>query len=348
MQNITNQTEDYPLVSRSLEVPSSISESWKKILASAVRDPKELLHLLELPPSLLPEAQRACELFPLVVPQPYLSRIEIGNPKDPLLLQVLPLGLEEHSPDGYTADPLGEDEALISPGVLQKYHGRALLVTTGICAIHCRYCFRRHFPYADSPRGIEAWKESLDRLRADSTITEVLLSGGDPLSLSDPQLSSLLKEIASIDHVERLRIHTRLPTVIPQRVTEELLNSLTSSPLKTVVVVHVNHHREIDDSCREALFKLSKVTSALLNQTVLLKGINDSSIELKRLSERLLECSVLPYYLHQLDPVIGAAHFQVPVENGRAIIEDLEANLPGYLVPKYVQELPGKKSKTRL
>jgi EF-P beta-lysylation protein EpmB len=261
------------------------------------------------------------------------------------LRQVLPLNAELSSPQGFTSDPVGDAEALLSPGLLQKYESRALLVTTGACAVHCRYCFRRHFPYSDSPRSPDDWQPAIERIAADASIDEVLLSGGDPLTLVDSQLAELAHRLATIPHVRRLRIHTRLPIVIPQRVTSELIDWLRGTRLAPMMVVHANHANEIDEPTASALGRLVDAGIPVLNQSVLLAGVNDSAPALIDLSRRLVDLRVMPYYLHQLDRVKGAAHFEVPISRGSALIQQMRSALPGYAVPRYVQEIAGESHK---
>ena len=322
--------------------------SWQRILAEAVTDVHELLGLLGL-------AGQADALltglpdFPLRVPRPFLARMRKGDPHDPLLLQVLPRRAELHPAPGFTPDPLQEGTFMASPGLLQKYHGRALLTLTGACAVHCRYCFRRHFPYADANPVRTHLDTTLQRLRQDPSITEVILSGGDPLSLSDERLAELCEHIGAIAHVQRLRIHTRLPVVIPERIDDSLAGWLTAMPLDTVVVLHVNHPNELDGELPSRLQWLRRATGAtLLNQSVLLRDVNDDAGVLADLSERLFAAGVLPYYLHQLDRVQGAAHFEVPDRDARHLHEALRARLPGYLVPRLVRDRPRARAKIPL
>lgn len=326
----------------------AVGQRWRRALAEAVRDPDLLCDLLGLGPEFREPARRAARLFPLVVPRGYLARIERGNPADPLLRQVLPLDTEAVTRPGFSADPLAEVSARSEPGLLRKYRGRALLVTTGVCAINCRFCFRRHYPYEEVPRGIEAWEPALASLAADPNIEEVILSGGDPLSLTDEWLGRLAERIGMIEHVKRLRVHTRVPIVLPERVTDELLGLLASGRFQPIVVAHVNHAREIDDAVARGLARLANAGVLLLNQSVLLAGVNDDAGVLEALSRRLIECRVLPYYLHQLDPVSGAVHFEVPEDRGRALLRELRDRLPGYLIPRYVREDPGAAAKTVL
>lgn len=323
-----------------------VTAPWQRLLAEAIVDPADLLRRLGLPDTLLPAARRAAALFPLRVPAPYLQRIRPGDAADPLLRQVLPLDLECETRPGYSADPLAESAAQPVPGLLKKYHGRALLIATGACAVHCRYCFRRHFPYAEAHAGGSRLEPALAAIAADPSIGEVILSGGDPLTLSDPRLADLTARLAATAHVHTLRIHSRLPVVLPQRVDDDLLGWLTPLPLRKVLVLHSNHPAEIDDSVGQALTALATSGVTLLNQSVLLRGVNDNADSLVALSERLHQAGVLPYYLHLLDRVQGAAHFEVPQIQGEALIAALRARLPGYLVPRLVREIPGASGKT--
>lgn len=330
-------------------VPSSpCGADWQAVLADAVRDPAELCRLLGLDGSLAAAAERPSGSFPLLVPRTYLSRVRPGDPEDPLLVQVLPQAAEGAEVPGYRADPLEEARATWAPGLLRKYQGRCVMVTTGACGVHCRFCFRRHFPYQTAPRVPADWGPALGRIAADGSIHEVILSGGDPLALPDAQLAQLARRLAEIPHLRRLRLHTRLPVVIPQRVTDELLWWLRGTRLSSVVVVQVNHPGEIDAAVGSALGKLVDAGVPVLNQAVLLRGVNDRIDALAELCEGLADLRVMPYYLHQLDPVAGAAHFEVPEAVGIRLIERLRARLPGYAVPRYVRETPGGASKDLL
>ena len=320
---------------------NDIPGTWNEGLANAVRDPDTLIDLLGLPDDLRESARRAARLFPLVAPRELLARVRRGNPDDPLLRQILPLDVEADEVRGYTLDPLAEERAERAPGLLHKYRGRALLVAAGVCAINCRYCFRRHFPYDKTPHGIEAWKPALDELRADVSIHEIILSGGDPLVLTDVALARLVERLDTIAHLRRLRIHTRLPVVIPQRVDDALVGWLRRTRLTPVVVVHTNHPNEIDDACAAAFGRLIDAGIPVLNQTVLLRGVNDDADVLTTLCERLADLRVMPYYLHQLDAVTGTAHFHVDENRGLEIVAALRMRLPGYAVPRYVREAPG-------
>lgn len=318
---------------------------WQTEMAEAVRDPRELLALLDLDPSLLEPARRAAAAFPLRVPRAFLARMRKGDPADPLLRQVLPLGEELNEVPGYVRDPVGDMPSVAAKGLLHKYRGRVLLITTGACGVHCRYCFRRHFPYAEENARSGEWQQALDYLKGDASIQEVILSGGDPLSLNDERLAALVRSLEEIPHIKRLRIHTRQPVVLPSRVDDALLAWLTACRLQKVVVLHTNHAREVDPAVREACARLRGAGATLLNQTVLLRGVNDTAETLSELSEALFAAQVLPYYLNLLDPVAGAAHFDVTETEALALMEALRARLPGYLVPKLVREVPGAPSK---
>ena len=321
--------------------------TWQQQMKWAIRDLNSLLRHLDLPPDPSLGAEATTD-FPVFVPLPLLSRIRRGDVNDPLLRQVLPVRSEDDSSAGFSLDPLRETQATLTPGLLQKYVGRVLLVATGVCAIHCRYCFRRHFPYGQSPASIAQWEPAIARIEADESIEEVILSGGDPLTMVDDRMGELIGRLSQISQLKRLRIHTRLPIVIPQRVTSGLTEILSQCRLQTIVVIHANHARELDDFVAEALRRLSDVGVMLLNQTVLLRGVNDCEKALIDLSQRLLECQVIPYYLHQLDPVLGTSHFEVPRERGLKLIEQMRAALPGYAIPRYVKELDGEPNKTIL
>lgn len=326
---------------------TTLHADWQQELATGIKSSRELLRRLELPETLAgvdPQPD-----FPIRVPLSYLRRIEKGNPADPLLRQVL--AREEENlppPPGYGPDPLDELRQMPTPGLLHKYPGRVLFTLTGACAIHCRYCFRRHFPYADANPARDHWQASLDYIRADPGIREVILSGGDPLSLSDGRLNDLLDDLESITHIRRLRFHSRLPVVIPSRVTSQLCARLEQPGSQRVLVLHINHAREIDQAVAAAMAELRATGVTLLNQAVLLQGVNDSPEAQIALGEALFSCGILPYYLHQLDTVQGAAHYAVPEARARSIIQQVREQLPGYLVPTLVEEQPGRRSKTPL
>ncbi len=318
---------------------------WQQILSSAISEPAELIRRLQLPEALLPAMESAHRDFQLRVPEPWLQRIEPGNPEDPLLLQILPAAAEIRKVPGYVTDPLGEEAANQHQGLIHKYRGRVLLIVSGGCAINCRYCFRRHFPYADNQLGSNQWQQALQYLREDTSISEVIFSGGDPLATTDKRLTAMFHDLETIPHLKRLRLHTRLPVVIPQRITAELLEALSALRLQTVLVTHINHPRELDQDLISALSILRRSGITLLNQTVLLRAVNDCTSVLKQLSESLFEAGILPYYLHLLDPVAGASHFHVDEQQARRLVGGLCDQLPGYLVPKLVRELAGASAK---
>jgi len=333
----------------SVELRTPARPRWQRELAEAVTDPSELLAILGLPLSLAAAAERASESFSLRVTRSFLARMRHGDPNDPLLRQVLPLGEELTETAGYTADPLEEGAARRAPQLLHKYTGRALLIATEACAIHCRYCFRREFPYAAPETRVGArWGEALEILAQDASIEEVILSGGDPLSLSDARLTQLTDALAKIPHLKRLRVHTRQPIVLPSRVDDGLLAWLRGIRLPTVMVLHSNHPHEIDADVRAACAKLRAAGVTLLNQSVLLRGVNDDAGTLERLSVALLEAGVLPYYLHLPDRVRGTAHFDVDERAAQRLIGELMGRLSGYLVPRLVREVPGAVSKVPL
>lgn len=325
-----------------------MTSQWQTDLANAVSDPAELLRLLELDASLLEPARAASREFPLRVPRSFVTRMRKRDPFDPLLRQVLPLGAELEPQPDFTHDAVGDLASRAEPGVLHKYHGRVLLITTGACAVNCRYCFRRHFPYAEESARAAGWQPALQYIRSDASIAEVILSGGDPLSLSDRILADLVSRLQAIPHVRTLRIHTRQPIVLPSRVDAELLSWLRNCHLRKVVVVHVNHARELSAEVTQALEKLQDAGATLFNQSVLLRGVNDSAEVLAELSQQLFTAGVIPYYLHMLDRVKGAAHFDVPDNEAREIARGLRARLPGYLVPRLVREIPGAPAKVPL
>ncbi len=321
---------------------------WQQALREAVRDPRELLDLLGLDRLAPRLSDEAMVQFPLRVPRGFVARMRRGDPRDPLLRQVLPLDDEMRPMPGFGLDAVGDGAAKTAPGVIQKYRGRALLVATGSCAIHCRYCFRRHFPYAEETAARDGWREAVDLIRQDASIEEVLLSGGDPLSLSNGKLAELTGALADIPHLRRLRIHSRLPIVVPERVDDGLMGWLSTLPWPVTLVVHANHANEFDGTVDAALGRLRAAGVHLLNQAVLLRGVNDSVDALAALSERGFAAGVLPYYLHQLDRVAGVAHFEVDDAHARALHAGVAARLSGYLVPRLVREIPGDTGKRPL
>jgi EF-P beta-lysylation protein EpmB len=314
---------------------------WQQLWREAVTDPRELLDLLDLSAhaaTLLPDADTG---FALRVPRGFVARMRAGDPHDPLLLQVLPQAAELGEVPGFRRDAVGDLASRAAHGVLHKYDGRALLIATGSCAVNCRYCFRRHFPYAEETAAANRWEGALEHLRNDRSISELILSGGDPLSLSTPKLSELTAALAGLPHIRRLRIHTRLPVVLPERIDGEFLDWFAGLPHQRVMVVHANHPQEIDARVGAACLALRETGATVLNQSVLLRGVNDDADVLASLSERLFEAGVLPYYLHQLDRVAGAAHFEVADDVALDLIEKVRRRLPGYLVPRLVRETAG-------
>lgn len=325
---------------------SSSDDNWKQILAGATKDVRSLLDQLDIPVSDLNLRQQACLDFPLLVPQPFIDKMEKGNAKDPLLLQVLPQKAELDQADGFIRDPLAEKHSNLQKGLIHKYHGRVLVLLSTGCAVNCRYCFPRHFPYQDNRIGKHDWQALLEYVARDETIEELILSGGDPLMLSDQQLEKFIQQAERIPHLQRLRIHSRLPVVIPQRITDNLTDILHSSRFDCVIVLHVNHSQEIDEALALRLNKLKKAGISLLNQAVLLRGINDNVDAQIKLNKALFSAHVLPYYLHLLDKVKGAHHFDVDEKAAQTLHQQLVLKLSGYLVPKLVREEADKGSKT--
>ena len=321
---------------------------WRQNLRDAITDARELLALVGLPQlaETLPVGGEAG--FPLKVPRGFVARMRHGDPHDPLLLQVLPQLVELDHTQGFGDDAVGDLDAVAAHGVLHKYEGRALLIAAGSCAVNCRYCFRRHFPYAEELAAAHAWREAIDCLAKDTSIGEVILSGGDPLVLSTQKLTDFTNALCGLPHVIRLRIHSRLPVVLPERIDGTFCGWLSALSLQRVVVLHANHPNELDASVGAACARLREAGATLLNQSVLLRGVNDQAGTLLELSERLFALGVLPYYLHQLDRVRGAAHFEVPDARARELVGTLRARLPGYLVPRLVREVPGENAKRPL
>ncbi len=320
-------------------------QDWQNELRQAYRDPLALLRDLGIDETTIDALIPTKHEFAMRVPRGFARRMRRGDVNDPLLLQVLPRERERLQVDGFENDPLDESQFQPQPGLIHKYHGRALLITTGACGVHCRYCFRRNFPYAEARDGLDGWHTAVQAIATDSSIEEAILSGGDPLSLSDDKLARLLDALERIPHLRRLRVHSRQPVVLPERVTARLLERLRNSRLSAVVVLHSNHAQEIDHTVERACAKLREAGITLLNQAVFLAGVNDTAKAQAELSERLFEVGVLPYYLHQLDPVAGAAHFAVADADARGIMRELNSRLPGYLVPRLVREVPGEQGK---
>jgi len=324
----------------------SLASDWQKSLQQAITDPAELLEILGLSQRWLPAAQQAASQFGLKVPRSYVDRMARGDINDPLLRQVLPIAAELENAQGFLSDPVGDALAKADNGIIQKYQQRALLISTGACGVHCRYCFRRHFPYNDELAAKGRWQQSLQWLAQHRDIQEVILSGGDPLSLTDQKLLPLMQGLAELPHVHTLRLHTRQPIVLPNRVTANLIDTLKRSGKQLVVVLHANHANELDESVANAMEKLHLAGIQLLNQSVLLAHVNNQADALVNLSRRLFAIHVLPYYLHCLDRVQGSAHFEVPESEALALQAAISAQLPGYLVPKLVREEAGKPAKT--
>jgi EF-P beta-lysylation protein EpmB len=321
---------------------------WRDELAQAITDPAELLRELELDPSILGGrrgADEAARRFPLRVPRGFVARMRHGDPNDPLLAQVLPVARETDRVPGFTADPVGEHPGGHAAGMLRKYRGRALLVTTPACAVHCRYCFRRQFPYDQASLAAAGWERAVAAVADDPTVAEVILSGGDPLTVPDGRLAWAVEAFGAVDHVRRLRIHTRVPVVLPERVDGELLEILAACRPTLAIVLHVNHAHEIDDRVRTVSRALAMAGAVVLNQAVLLAGVNDTVDALEQLSTALVEAGIVPYYLHLLDRVDGAAHFDIPERRARELLGHLLVRAPGYLVPRLVREVTGAPTK---
>jgi EF-P beta-lysylation protein EpmB len=333
--------------------PLAAQPRWQQLWRDAIRDPRELLALLDLDAHALGLAEtvvsdEAAAQFPLRVPHGFAARMRRGDPNDPLLRQVLPIDAELRVQPGFELDAVGDLAARGATGVIHKYDGRALLIATGSCAVHCRYCFRRHFDYAADTAAADRWQAALEYLHSDDSIQEVLLSGGDPLSLSTPRLAEFADALRDIAHVRTLRIHTRLPVVLPERVDAQLLDWLRGLAQRVVIVIHANHANELDAEVGAALHALRAAGATLLNQSVLLRGVNDDLAAQVELAESLFDVGVLPYYLHQLDRVAGTAHFEVDDASALALHRDMATRLPGYLLPRLVREIPGEPNKTVL
>ncbi len=319
--------------------------SWQKDLRQVVTAPETLLSLLNINADDYKQHFKARKLFPVRVPLPFIKRMKVGDINDPLLRQVMPLSDEFVITDGYLTDPLQEHDT-VAEGLLHKYKNRVLMIVKSACAINCRYCFRRHFPYQENSPNKQRWQSALTYISEHKEISEVIFSGGDPLMASDKHLAWLVEKIEAIAHVKRLRIHTRLPVVIPNRITEDLVSTLKSSRLKSTIVLHINHANEIDDNFTEALEPLRAARIPLFNQSVLLKGVNDNANALIKLSETMFDVGITPYYLHLFDPVQGVAHFDVEEAKAITIVKEMLASLPGFLMPKLVREIAGETSKT--
>ena len=333
-----------------LSLPADVPDNptgadWCRLWREAVRDPRELVSLLGLEGQVTGLSEAAAAQFPLRVPRGFVARMRPGDPHDPLLRQVLPLDEELRPMPGFDLDAVGDGAAKAGPGVIHKYHGRALLIATGSCAVHCRYCFRRHFPYAEETAAAGQWHEAVAAIATDPSIDEIILSGGDPLSLSTAKLAELTGQLAALPQVRRLRLHTRLPVVLPERVDAEFTAWLQTLPWPVAVVIHANHANEFDAGVDAALARLHAAGATLLNQAVLLRGVNDSLDAQTALAERGYAAGALPYYLHLLDRVHGAAHFEVPQAEALALHREMAAALPGYLLPRLVREVAGDRGK---
>lgn len=326
-------------------IHDNLHASWQKELADVVTDPSELLKMLDIDPNVYQAHFSARKLFPVRVPKPFIARMVKGDIDDPLLKQVMPLSAEFLETTGFSTDPLAEHDT-VAEGLLHKYKHRVLMIVKAGCAINCRYCFRRHFPYADNSPNKQRWQEALDYITKHQEINEVIFSGGDPLMANDLHLRWLISQIEHIPHIKRLRIHTRLPVVIPQRVTSEFVSLLAKSRLKSTIVFHINHPNEIDDKFVNAIEPLRQARIPLFNQSVLLKGINDDVNTLCQLSEQLFDHGIQPYYLHLFDKVQGVAHFDIDDQQAQTLVKKMMAILPGFLMPKVVREIAGEANKT--
>lgn len=315
--------------------------NWQCALRDTIDDPAELFSLLNLAPNQLGYSVQAMQDFVLRVPKEFVARMQKGNPRDPLLLQILPQIAEMQTHPLYSQDPLAENKVNPIPGLLHKYKSRVLLTASSSCGIHCRYCFRRHFPYADNNPSLQGWQQAFTYIAEHPEINEVIFSGGDPLTAPDSYLAKLTSQLANIPHIKTLRIHTRMPIIIPQRITDSMLDWFCGSRLKSVLITHCNHPQEIDNQVAASLQRLKNADVTLLNQSVLLKDVNDDAACLIELSEKLFSCDVLPYYLHLLDKVQGSQHFDLPPQRAQQLLGKMMCELPGYLVPRLVQEVPG-------
>ena len=322
--------------------------TWQQEFADSITDPVELADILQLSSDWLEGARAAAAQFGLRVPRSFVARMQPGNLADPLLRQILPIGAELDRTPGYVSDPLQEGEAGLAPGLLKKYAHRALMITTEACAVHCRYCFRREFPYADQQGDLGRWRDAISAIAADNSIREVILSGGDPLSLTNARLKSLTDALRGSAHIEWLRIHTRNAIVLPSRVDDGFVEWIASLPWRVTIVLHVNHANELQGDAADAISKLRSTGALLLNQAVLLRGVNDEAATLIALSKRLHDLGVSPYYLHLLDRVNGTAHFEVSEARGKELVTAMAEALPGFLVPKLAREIPGREAKTVL
>lgn len=322
--------------------------NWQKSLSESFTKISDLLDYLQLTAREVQASEKAAMQFRCLVTKSFAGRMQKGNPLDPLLQQVLPSRWENEPSNGFVKDPVGDLNANPVPGVLHKYRGRLLLLTNGGCASNCRYCFRRHFPYEENSLSHTHLTQALDYIKQDETVSEIIFSGGEPLLNSDSKIAEWIESLAAINHITRIRFHSRLPIFLPERVTSSFIRTIACTRLKPVIVIHSNHPAELNNTVKEALLRLHSAKILVLNQSVILRGINDNSETLAHLSEALFSANVLPYYLHTLDPVLGAAHFDCDLNYVKTIYAELCDRLPGFLVPKLVKEIPGYKSKTSL
>jgi len=318
---------------------------WQQDLADGFSNIEEICNYLNIS-HVAKEFTTTASTFPLRVPREFVDRMEKGNLNDPLLKQILPLKDEYITAPGFINDPVGDMDSMTETGVIHKYYGRVLLITTGSCAINCRYCFRRNFPYNDAQLSTKKNSIAINYIKKQQDISEVILSGGDPLLLNDQKIIELIQQIDSIPHIKRIRIHSRIPIVLPSRITTEFCNKLSLIKKDLVLVVHSNHSNELNTQVKLACKKLKNANITLLNQAVLLKGINDNVDQLCALHEKLFSFNILPYYLHLLDKAAGTAHFEVSQDIAISLINQLKKVLPGYLVPKLVREQAGASNKT--
>ncbi len=316
---------------------------WKKLFAKSYIGAKEFSHLTENSLISDTELDKINSLFPIQISREYLENHPISGP---VLRQYLPDAQEllQHSDD--SIDPVGDNIAALQPGVIKKYKHRVLLITNNTCPIHCRYCFRKDFSYPASHPRSHQFKDALAYCSQDDSIHEVILSGGDPLSLEDDLLSHLFRALEKIPHIRTLRLHTKFPSVFPQRITPDLLTSLTECTLNKVIVFHINHPDEINESFCDVVQKIKRTNTTTLNQSVLLKNVNDDSKVLIDLSHKLFSTGILPYYLHKLDSARGTHHFRVSEQKADQIMQQMKVSLPGYLVPKLAREIAGQESKS--
>jgi len=324
-----------------------MGDNWKQQLAKCIKSADTLEAVSDNIPLLHRFSEQAHQQFRMKLPAGFFYDDQ-NKPVEALLAQVIPDQRENDITEGFVSDPVGDLDAMNTPGLIHKYRNRALFIVTGACAIHCRYCFRRHFPYADSQINRENWEPTFNYLRQHKEITEIILSGGDPLMISDEKFGQLIDELEKIPHLKRLRIHSRIPSVLPERVNDVLIQKLSNSRFKVSLVTHVNHPAELNQKNNEVFRKINQTSIQLLNQSVLLRGVNNTASTLIDLSEKLYENGILPYYLHKLDPVLGAAHFSVKEADAIALMDEMTASLPGYLVPKLVKEIAGEQAKTRI